>query len=122
LGACACAEGRSKAEVDAEQVGELMENTFEHAPELDIDSPAYDVVIRELDKIVYSDPEDVAEGLTLRDAFISIESHLGDFITIFDDKWEEKIKRISDALNLDLKSSTPIWKIVKDYESLMKVN
>ena len=96
---------------------------FEHAPELNTESPAYDAVIRELDKIIYNNPEDVAEGLTLRDAFISTESQVGDFITPFGAKERrvEKIKRLSDALNLELTARTPIWKIVKDYESVLKV-
>jgi hypothetical protein len=96
---------------------------FEHAPELNTGSPAYNAVICELDKIIYDDPEDVAEGLTLRDAFISTESQVGDFITPFGAKERrvEKIKRLSDALNLDLTESTSIWKIVKDYESTRKI-
>jgi hypothetical protein len=96
---------------------------FEHAPELNTDSPAYEAVIRELDKIVYGDPEDVAQGLTLRDSFISTESLLADYISIFmtKERQEEDLKNLSEALRLNLTLSTPIWKIVKDYESLVEV-
>ena len=97
---------------------------FEHAPELNEDSPAYDAVIRELDKVVYDHPDDVAEGLTLKNAFISTESLLADFIScaLPKEMQESKLRRLSESLHLELRFKTPIWKIVKDYESLMKVN
>jgi hypothetical protein len=106
-------------------MGKLTKKKFEHAPELNTDSPAYDKVICELDKIIYSDPEDVAQELTLRDAYISIESQLGDFITPFGKTKEarqEEVRKLSEVLHLDLTLGTPIWKIVKDYESMMRVN
>jgi len=102
----------------------LTDKTFEHAPELNPDSPAYETVIRELDKIVYSDPMDIAEGLTLKDAYISTESLLGDFIPPFGITRDERlgmVSNLSNALGLILTLGTPIWKIVKDYESVMRV-
>ena len=98
--------------------------TFELAPELNPDTPAYEAVIREIDKIVYADPDDIAEGLTLMDAYISTESCLGDFITSFAKTKEERqaeVNKLSEALRMELTFSTPIWKIVKDYESIMRI-